>query len=113
MDRQDCYKENINNILIKEKRYRDPNFSASKLAEMLGVSPFKLSRIIKSEYDMSYSDIVCTYRIQDAMRYLMDKRFVPYSIDDIGMIVGFRNRQSFFTAFKKMSGTTPDKYRNK
>ena len=45
------------------------------------------------------------------MRHLKDKRFAPYSIDDIGLMVGFRNRQSFFSAFKKVSGTTPEKYR--
>ena len=61
---------------------------------------------------MSYSDIVHTYRIQDAVRYLKDRRFALYSMDDIGTMVGFRNRQSFFAAFKKATGTTPDKFRH-
>lgn len=111
MDKANTYKDLIEEILIRGKRYRDPDFSARKLAEALGVSSFQLSRIIKATYGISYADIVHSFRIQDAMRHLKDKRFTPYSIDDIGLMVGFRNRQSFFSAFKKVSGTTPEKYR--
>ena len=110
-DKQDTYKESIDAILIKRKGYLAPEFSAQQLAEQLGISAFTLSRILKTSYGMSYSDIVHTYRVQDAKRPLKDKRFAPYSIDDIGMMVGFKNRQSFFTAFKKATGTTPEKFR--
>ena len=106
------YKENLYNILIKEKRYQDPDFSAAKLAEILGISPFKLSRILKREFGMSYTDMVHAYRIQDAKRYLKDKRLESVTVDDIGAMVGFHNRQSFFEAFRNTTGTTPDKYRN-
>ncbi|MBR1666654.1 MAG: AraC family transcriptional regulator [Bacteroidaceae bacterium] len=112
MENWDCYKESIDHILIKEKRYRDPNFSAQRLAEMLGVSAFKLSRILKAVYGLSYAEIVHTYRIQDAQHHLKDRRLAPYSINDICAMVGFKNRQSFFDAFKKATGTTPDRYRN-
>lgn len=105
------YKENIDAILIKGKGYLFPDFSAQQLAERLGISPFTLSRVMRAEYGMSYTDVVHARRIQDAMRYLKDKRFAPYSIDDIGEMVGFKNRQSFFSAFKKLTGTTPERFR--
>ncbi len=105
------YKDCIDEILIKEKRYRTPNFSAGKLAEMLGVPAYKLSRIIKEEYGMAYTDIVHYYRVQDAAKHLKDRRLAPYTVDDIGAMVGFSNRQSFFTAFRKVMGTTPERYR--
>ena len=108
----ESHKEQIDHLLIAEKNYENPEFSAQQLAEKLGVSAFQLSRILKAEYGMSYADIVHTHRIHHAMRYLKDRRFAPYSVDDIGTMVGFRNRQSFFNAFKKVAGTTPDKYRN-
>ncbi|MBR6036508.1 MAG: helix-turn-helix transcriptional regulator [Bacteroidaceae bacterium] len=112
MDKQDAYKESIETILIKEKGYLIPDFSAQQLAERVGISAYALSRLLKATYSMSYTDIVHTYRIQDALRYLKDRRFAPYSIDDIGEMVGFKNRQSFFSAFKKATGTTPEKFRS-
>lgn len=112
MEKRDLYKESIETILIKEKRYLVPDFSARKLAEQIGISAFALSRFLKTAYGKSYTDFVHTYRIQDAMRHLKNKRFNPYSIDDIGVMVGFKNRQSFFSAFKKVTGTTPEKFRS-
>ena len=111
MEKKDMHKGRIDSLLIRKKRYLDPNFSAQQLSEELGVSASQLSRILKDEYAMGYSEIVHFYRIQDAMHHLRDRRFSPYSIDDIGTLVGFKNRQSFFTAFKKVAGTTPEKYR--
>ena len=111
MEKLETYKESIDAILIKGKGYLVPDFSAQQLAEQLGISIFSLSRMLKAIYGKSYSDIVHARRIQDATRHLKDKRFAPYSVDDIGMMVGFKNRQSFFTAFKKVTGTTPDKFR--
>lgn len=107
----DSYKAQIDRILIKEKRYKDASFSANRLAEELGIPVYKLSKILKATYGMSYTDIVHTYRIQDATRHLKDRKFAPYTVDDIGAFVGFGNRQSFFNAFKRMTGTTPDFYR--
>lgn len=111
MHKQGIHKDRIDAILIKGKKYREPDFSAQTLAEMLEVSASKLSRIIKDEYGMAYADIVHGYRIQDAKRYLKDARMLPYSVDDIGTLVGFKNRQSFFAAFRKATGTTPERYR--
>ena len=111
MEKLETYKESIDAILIKGKGYLVPDFSAQQLAEQLGISIFSLSRMLKAIYGKSYSDIVHARRIQDATRHLKDKRFAPYSVDDIGMMVGFKNRQSFFTAFKKLTGMTPDKFR--
>lgn len=107
----DSYKAQIDRILIAEKKYGDPEFSATRLAEELGVSTYKLSRILKTEYGMTFHDIVHAYRIRNAMRYLKDRRFTPYSVDDIGEMVGFGNRQSFFSAFRKVTGTTPERFR--
>ena len=104
-------KGQIDDILIRNKKYRDPRFSAGKLAEMLGVSGWTLSRIVRKEYGMRYAELVHGCRIKEAMRHLRDKRFAAYSVDDIGAMVGFGNRQSFFSAFKQIAGMTPEKYR--
>ncbi len=112
MKTSNTYKDQIEAFLVKGKNYHNPSFSAKRLAEMVGVSPYKLSRILKREFGMSYTDIVHAYRIQDAKRYLKDKRLESVSVDDIGAMVGFHNRQSFFEAFRNTTGTTPDKFRN-
>lgn len=111
MKKNETYRNLIDQIIRVEKKYRDPDFSASMLAERMGLPSYALSRILKSTYGTTYTNIVHALRIQDAARHLKDKRFAPYSVDDIGVMVGFSNRQSFFSAFKKATGTTPEKFR--
>lgn len=101
----------IDEILIRGKKYRDPMFSAGELAERLGVSRWTLSRIVRKEYGMGYADVVNGCRVRDAMRLLGDRRFGAYSVDEIGAMSGFGNRQSFFSAFKKIAGMTPERFR--
>lgn len=105
------YKNRIVDIVIKQRMYRDPDFSAGKLAETLGVPNYKLSRIMQAEFGMSYADLVLARRVEEAKRLLQDERYSPYTVDDIGVMVGFKNRQSFFDAFKKYGGMTPEKWR--
>ncbi len=111
MSEKILYKDRIEDIVIKQKMYRDPDFSAGKLAEMLGVPNYKLSRIMQAEFGMSYADLVLARRVEEAKRLLQDGRYSPYTVDDIGVMVGFKNRQSFFDAFKKYGGMTPETWR--
>ena len=104
-------KERILHLLIQQKKYRDGDYSQAKLATDLGVSTYTLSKVLRRIFGMTYTDIVHKYRIRDAIRQLKNPRKQDYTVDDIGMLVGFRNRQSFFSAFKKATGTTPEKYR--
>lgn len=104
-------KQEINDILIKGHKYRNPDYSAAKLAEELGISAFVLSRAIKKEFGCSYADLVLSARVDDAKRHLRNPKKDDMTVDDIGVMVGFRNRMSFFQAFKKYAGTTPEKFR--
>lgn len=92
--------------------YKDPDFSAKKLAEMLGVPNYKVSRILQREFGQSYSDIILGKRIEEAKKLLRRKNYSQYTVDDVGVMVGFKNRQSFFDAFKKFGECTPQHWRN-
>jgi len=105
------YKTEILEIVIKKKMYRDPDFSAQKLGEMIGVPNYKVSKILKKEFGMSFSDIVLRKRIEEAKKKLVNEKYKDMMVDDIGVMVGFKNRQSFFDAFHKYASTTPDKWR--
>lgn len=111
MKEKERYKEQIDRILISKKSYRVASFSAAQLAEMTGMSIYKMSRVMKAEYGMSYADVIHEYRIEDAKRLLKDNSYATHTVDEIGILVGFSNRQSFFSAFKRITGCTPQKFR--
>jgi AraC-like DNA-binding protein len=60
---------------------------------------------------MNYSCFVNEYRVKEAQFLLKDKRYRDKTIEEISVMVGFSNRQSFYAAFYKMLGETPNHYR--
>lgn len=106
-------KNAIDSILIKKRKYRDPDFSARKLAEELGTNQFQLSRDLKRIYGMAYSDIILPLRIKEAKKQLINPKRASYSVEDIGVLVGFNNKWSFFQAFRKYTDTTPNEWKKR
>jgi AraC-like DNA-binding protein len=45
------------------------------------------------------------------MALMTDKRYKGLNMQDISAMVGFSNRQSFYSAFYKVNGITPLTYR--
>ena len=105
--------DGILTIIVAQKKYRDPDYSAKRLAEDLNTNPRYLSAVINSRFGMNYSSLVNEFRIRDAVNMFTDKRYVDLTMDEIGRKVGFANRQSFYAAFFKEKGEAPHQYKKR
>ena len=103
--------DKIYELVIIQKRYKQPNFSASDLAKMLKTNTRYLSAVVNSKFKMNFSCLLNEYRIRDAKRMLADKRYAGKNIEEISAMSGFANRQSFYAAFYRIVGITPNEYR--
>ncbi len=101
----------INDIIIIQKKYRDKEYSAEKLANDLGTNTRYISAVVSVRFHMNYASLINTYRIRDAMTLLADKRYQHRTIEDIADMVGFSNRQSFYVSFYKINHITPRSYK--
>ena len=101
----------INNIIIIQKKYRDKNYSAKKLAEDLGTNTRYISAVVNVRFHMNYTSFVNSHRIREAMTLLVDKRYRALTMEEISDMVGFSNRQSFYASFYKINGITPRDYK--
>ncbi len=105
--------DRILNIVVVQKKYKDPNYSAKDLAKELNTNTRYLSAVINSRFGMNYSCLLNEYRVKDAAHYLTDKRYEDKNVEEISAMVGFANRQSFYAAFYKNMGETPNSYRKR
>lgn len=105
--------DGILTIIVAQKKYRDPGYSAKQLAEDLNTNPRYLSAVINSRFGMNYSSLVNEFRVRDAVHYLTDKRFLDMTMEEIGLKSGFANRQSFYAAFFKEKGEAPHQYKKR
>ena len=81
--------DKILNIVVVQKKYRDADYSAKDLAKELQTNTRYLSAV------------------------LTDKRYADKNVEEISTMVGFANRQSFYAAFYKNVGETPNGYRKR
>ena len=105
--------DKILNIIVAQKKYKDPNYSAKDLAKELNTNTRYLSAVVNSRFGMNYSCLINEYRIKNAAYLLTDKRYQKKNIAEIAAMVGFANRQSFYAAFYKQMEQTPKEYRDK
>lgn len=89
-----------------ENHYKDGELS--QLANELHYDLYWLSREIKKQTGMTYTDLVQQKRLNQAA-YLLKN--TTMSVLEIGMAVGYENQSYFHRIFQRQFGTTPRKYR--
>ena len=107
----DKMQEQIMNIIVFQKKYRDKDYSAKKLADEIGTINRYISAVVNTRFHMNYSQFVNKLRIDEAMSILVDKRYQYLTIEEVSDMVGFGNRQSFYASFFRLKGITPRQYR--
>ena len=107
----DEMQEKILAIIVMQKKYRDKDYSAKKLAEDLGTNTRYISAVVNVRFHMNYTSFVNKYRIDEAMTILVDKRYQNLRMEEVSDMVGFANRQSFYASFYRFVGITPREYR--
>ncbi len=112
-EKADDLYEQILDILVIKKRYRDCQYSARKLADDLGTNTRYISIVLNTRFHANYNTVVNKLRIDFARSILTDKRYQDLKMEDIASLSGFSNRQSFYTAFNRFAKMSPVEYRKK
>jgi len=99
-------------VIGKVKRYIEEHYhediSLASLARHLYLNPSYLSRLIKRETKMTFSELLWSHRIQEAKRKMIEEDAKTY---EIAYNVGFKNAAHFSQMFKRIVGVTPGEYR--
>ncbi|MBR0049897.1 MAG: AraC family transcriptional regulator [Prevotella sp.] len=107
----DEMKERILEIIVMQKKYKDKDYSAKRLAEDLGTNTRYISAVVNVKFHTNYTTFINKFRIEEAMDILVDKRYQNLRMEEVSDMVGFANRQSFYASFYKIMNMTPRDYR--
>ena len=88
--------------LMVQGNYRDPQYSAKRLADDVGINMRQASAVISLRFQQNYSQLVGNMRVHE---------FRDMTMEDIAINVGFSTRQSFYATFFRQCGMTPKEYR--
>ncbi len=78
-------------------------------ADYLKINHSYLSKLFFKETDIYFKDFVTNARINAAKNMLLHSEF---STSDISLALGFSSQSAFISVFRKVIGTTPNKFRN-
>ncbi len=97
--------EKLEKTILDKALYKDPNLKLSDLAQKINISTHQLSQLLNDNLGKSFTTFINEYRVGEACRLIItDDRF---TLEAIGYEVGYNSKSTFYTAFKKIKGTTP------
>jgi AraC-like DNA-binding protein len=93
--------------LEQERSFLDPELTARRLAENLGVTENRLSAVLNDGMQTSFYDLVAGYRLAEFDRLARDADNRGRSVLELAYAAGFNSKASFYRLFRRSHGTTP------
>jgi len=98
-------------LLQTKHLYRQNNITIEKTASLINSNRTYLSHAINKCTGKNFTSCINEYRIKEALQ-MMSNHSKKFSFEGIAFEVGFNDRKTFYTAFKKITGFTPSIFRN-
>jgi AraC-like DNA-binding protein len=96
-------------LMSREQLYKENDLKLETLAEKLNSNRHFVSQVINQYYKTNFFDFINANRIDEAKRLLVDDH--ELNIIEIAYAVGYNNKVTFNTVFKRFTGLTPSEYR--
>jgi len=103
----------LNELLIQKKLFKDPELSLSKVADILGTTPKKISYLLNQQLNISFNDYINKQRINEVKTKLHDPSFNNLTIAAIALNAGFSSIPTFQRTFKAVEKMTPKEFKKK
>ena len=101
----------LDQLMHQEHLYKDANLTMPMVAGKLNILPHRLSQLINDNVGKSFPSYINELRIKAAKSMLTTHP--NYTLEAIGYECGFNSKSTFYSTFKKLTGTTPAQYQNK
>lgn len=100
-------------LLCKEQHiYTDSTLNREKVAEKLGISPGYVSQIVNTITGDNFAHYINQYRVEAVKEMISNSEYENYNLLTMGLESGFTSKTTFYKAFKKVTGQTPNEYKN-
>ncbi len=103
----------LKEIEESEKPYKRADLRLSDVAELVGVSSFKLSYYFSQYKHTTFFIYINALRIAEFKRLAHSKDAGKYTLSAFSEMAGFSSRATFFRYFKKLEGISPAEYLKK
>lgn len=103
--------QKMEDTLLNEKTYLNPNYKRENLIEQTRMNKNLLTDVIKKCTGITPNAYLNRLRIEHAVKLM--ETHPHYSIESIAKDSGFNSKNTFYTAFHKVFGVTPNEYKKR
>lgn len=100
----------INEYLLREKPYLNPDFELKDLADALQIPTKQVSFACKQVLGTKFTDLRAQLRVEYVKVALQQGNYKNSTIGAVGIEAGFKSRSAYYDAFKAATGMTPSQY---
>lgn len=104
------YRLKLEQMMLNEKPFLDPDLTLRDLALMLKIPPNHLSQLLNEGFDKNFSEYVNSYRLETFKAKVADPAQQHLTILALAFESGFNSKTVFNTYFKKAMGKAPRAY---
>ncbi|MCP5053409.1 MAG: helix-turn-helix domain-containing protein, partial [bacterium] len=98
-------------LIETEKIYRDVDISLQSLAGKLSITPHQLSQLLNEQLECNFPDFINSHRVEEAKKIMRSPDGSGRKITMVALDVGFNAMPTFYRAFRKFTGMTPNHYK--
>ncbi len=102
--------ETVRKHLEEKKSFLRHGYTLKMFSEETQVPVHYLSGFINKYYKMNFNDFINEYRIIFSIDKLLKKEWMYKKLETIANEAGFNNRNTFISAFKKVTGIKPSEF---
>lgn len=110
---QSSDRDRIIQFIETKKPYLNSNFSLHTLSHDLNMPHLRVSSCFSKEIKSAFPEYRNRKRIEHSIQLFKDNQHHQISIEGIATQCGFKNRSSFYLAFKAVYGMTPSEWMSK
>jgi|SRR5689334_1190194 len=102
--------ETVRKHLAENQSFLQHGYTLKKFSEETQIPAHYLSGFINKYYKMNFNDFINEYRIIFSIDKLLKKEWMYKKLETIANESGFNNRNTFISAFKKVTGVKPSEF---
>ena len=102
--------EKIDECMSKQQLYLQKDLNLSQLSVIINIPTHHLAYFFSGYMGMTFNDYRNVFRVEHAKRLIMDQKTTMITLEAVGLLSGFSNRNTFSRVFKEQEGMSPSAF---